>query len=81
LLGCLWGVCLVVWKRERNWSPLIWLLVSFTIVHLFYWTNMRMRAPLVPAIALLSVFGWSHLIHFCKIDRLWNRPNTGHPKV
>lgn len=81
LLGCLWGVCLVVWKSERNWSPLIWLLVSFTIVHLFYWTNMRMRAPLVPAIALLSVFGWSHLIHFCKIDRLWNRPNTGHPKV
>ncbi|MBN69111.1 MAG: hypothetical protein CME32_07535 [Gimesia sp.] len=81
LLGCLWGVCLVVWKRERNWSPLIWLLVSFTIVHLFYWTNMRMRAPLVPAIAQLSVFGWSHLIHFCKIDRLWNRPNTDHPKV
>ncbi|KAA0140647.1 glycosyltransferase family 39 protein [Gimesia chilikensis] len=80
LLGCLWGACLVIWKRERNWSPLIWLLVSFTIVHLFYWTNMRMRAPLVPAIALLSVFGWSHLIHFCKIDRLWNRPNTGHPK-
>ena len=81
LLGCLWGVCLVVWKRKRNWSPLIWLLVSFTIVHLFYWTNMRMRAPLVPAIALLSVFGWSNLIHFCKIDRLWNRTNTDQPKV
>lgn len=81
LWGSFWGLCLVIWKREPNWSPLIWLLVSFSIVHLFYWTNMRMRAPLVPAIALLSVFGWSHLMHFCKIDRLWKQPETGHSKV
>jgi hypothetical protein len=74
LLGCFWGLGLTIWKRKADWSPLIWLLVSFSIVHLFYWTNMRMRAPLVPSIALLSIFGWSYLIQFCKIDRLWKRP-------
>ncbi|QDT30085.1 hypothetical protein Enr10x_54450 [Gimesia panareensis] len=81
LLGGYWGLILVIWKSERNWSPLIWLLVSFTIVHLFYWTNMRMRAPLVPAIALLSVFGWSHLLQFSKIDRLWKRPDPTRPNI
>ena len=74
LIGCFGGMFLAIWKKESNWSHLIWLIVSFTVVHLFYWTNMRMRAPLVPAIALLSVSGWSQLAHFSKIDRLWKRP-------
>ncbi|QDT45395.1 hypothetical protein Pan241w_55150 [Gimesia alba] len=66
LFGCLGGLFLVIWKREKKWEPLIWLLFSFTLVHLFYWTNMRMRAPLVPAIALLSVYGWSQTARFFK---------------
>lgn len=41
----------------RSWLPLLLLLVSFSLVHLFYWSNMRMRAPLVPAVALLGVRG------------------------
>ncbi|MFK7779183.1 MAG: hypothetical protein QM501_13840, partial [Gimesia sp.] len=72
LLGCFSGIILVVWNRERNWGPLIWLILSFTLVHLFYWTNMRMRAPLVPAIALLSVFGWSHFTRFFKFGNTTN---------
>ena len=66
LVGCLGGLFLAVWVKEGEWGPLIWLLFSFTLVHLFYWTNMRMRAPLVPAIALLSVYGWSQLARFLK---------------
>ena len=34
------------------------MLLAFTAVHMFYWTNTRMRAPLVTAIALLSARGW-----------------------
>lgn len=42
------------WSR---WMPLVLLVASFTLVHLFYWSNTRMRAPLVPAIALLAARG------------------------
>lgn len=66
LIGGLGGVFLVVWNKEQKWEPIIWLIASFTLVHLFYWTNMRMRAPLVPAIALLSVLGWSQINRFFK---------------
>lgn len=72
LIGCFCGMLLVLWKREQRWEPLIWLILSFTLVHLFYWTNMRMRAPLVPAIALLSVYGWSFFGRFLKFNRTAN---------
>ncbi|MGQ0635753.1 MAG: hypothetical protein ACT4QC_14150 [Planctomycetaceae bacterium] len=39
------------------WWPLVALLVGFTAVHALYWADMRMRAPLVPAIALLAARG------------------------
>ncbi|MCH9656396.1 MAG: glycosyltransferase family 39 protein [Planctomycetes bacterium] len=72
LFGCFYGTLLVVWNREQKWEPFIWLILSFTVVHLFYWTNMRMRAPLVPAIALLSVYGWSQLGRFFKFSSTVN---------
>lgn len=69
LTGALGGFLLLIWKREPVWEPFIWLIVSFTVVHIFYWTNMRMRAPLVPAIALLSVYGWSKSADFLKFRK------------
>lgn len=39
---------------RRLLTPLIILIITFTIVHSIYWSNMRMRAPLIPAIALLA---------------------------
>ena len=45
--------------ERRRWVPLVLLLASFTLVHLLYWSNARMRAPLVPAIALLAARGIS----------------------
>lgn len=69
LVGCFGGIIMVIWNKEQIWEPLIWIIVSFTLVHLFYWTNMRMRAPLVPAIALLSVYGWSQTCRFLKFVR------------
>jgi len=45
-------------------SPWAWclsLVACFAIVHLFFWTDMRMRAPLAPAIALAAAAGWAAL--------------------
>jgi hypothetical protein len=36
------------------WRPVLVLIVSFTAVHALYWADMRMRTPLVPALALLA---------------------------
>ncbi len=49
------GVWLLGRKTLR--SPWIWgalLLLSFTAVHTFYWTDLRMRAPLESVVALLA---------------------------
>jgi hypothetical protein len=37
----------------RRWLPLLALIAGFTLVHAVYWADMRMRTPLVPAIALI----------------------------
>ena len=36
--------------------------VALTIVHAFYWTDLRMRSPIVPAIALVAVGGLGVLL-------------------
>lgn len=40
-----------------SWSYAAALAASFTAVHLLYWTDLRMRAPLMPAISLLAAAG------------------------
>jgi hypothetical protein len=37
--------------------PWVWgllLCLAFTAVHTFYWTNLRMRAPLMPFVAIVA---------------------------
>ena len=41
------------WSWPRVAAPVA--IVGLTIVHTLYWTDMRMRAPIVPAIALVAV--------------------------
>jgi 4-amino-4-deoxy-L-arabinose transferase-like glycosyltransferase len=41
-----------LWRWPQIVAPLVCL--GFTLIHAFYWTDMRMRAPLVPAIALVA---------------------------
>jgi len=48
-----------MWRMGRKMLALPWLwglllAGSFTAVHLFYWTDLRMRAPLVPFVALTT---------------------------
>jgi len=80
LIGGAGGILMVLWNKEQKWEPLIWLIFSFTVVHLFYWTNMRMRAPLVPAIALLSVYGWSQFGCFFKFGSTAKRASSDRRK-
>jgi 4-amino-4-deoxy-L-arabinose transferase-like glycosyltransferase len=40
-----------------RWWPLVALLLGFTAVHSLYWADMRMRAPLMPAVFLLAARG------------------------
>ncbi len=57
----LW-ILLVVGLLERRWwswpglaAPL--LILALSLVHAVYWTDLRMRAPIVPAIALIAGSG------------------------
>ncbi|MCA9053796.1 MAG: hypothetical protein KDA75_08155, partial [Planctomycetaceae bacterium] len=51
------GVVDAVRRRVVAYGPALLLLLSFTAVHLVYWSNVRMRAPLVPVLAILAVHG------------------------
>jgi hypothetical protein len=56
VLGLLQQAC---WRWARIAAPLF--VIGLTIVHAFFWSDLRMRAPIVPAIALLAAsaaFPW-----------------------
>ena len=59
-------VLMIIGLAQRSvWRwPLVSLpaaLVSFTLVHSIYWSDMRMRAPIMPAIAVLAALGASRV--------------------
>ncbi len=51
------GSIRVMRDDASRWWPLAALIAGFTAVHAVYWADMRMRTPVVPAIALLAVAG------------------------
>lgn len=53
LLG-LWRLQPLEWKQ---WSALLALPLLLWCAHWFYWTDMRMRAPVIPVLALLAARG------------------------
>ena len=44
-------------ESGTNWRPVLLLPVALTAVHAVYWSNARMRAPVVPALAVLAAAG------------------------
>ena len=46
----------------RGWRAVLLLPVAFTAVHAVYWSNARMRAPVVPAVAVLAAAGAAGLL-------------------
>jgi 4-amino-4-deoxy-L-arabinose transferase-like glycosyltransferase len=62
-------------------APLVWPLLIclvITAIHLFYWSNMRMRAPVMPCVAVFASMGilsvWSFVC-----ERL--RKGVTHPRI
>jgi len=63
---------LISWIKDRKsyvTGQIVWLLgwaLVLTVmgVHTFYWTNMRMRAPLVPLLAIWAAEGGRYLFSF-----------------
>ena len=59
--GMFLAVVLGVLRQPRGnwtaWRPVFVLIIAFSAVHSLYWADMRMRTPLVPAIALLAAAG------------------------
>lgn len=43
----------------RSWLPGLLLLASLSLVHSVYWSNMRMRAPLMPCVYMLALLQFS----------------------
>ncbi len=58
LLAMLVGIWQTMRRKARDWWPTVVMILAFTCVHTLYWADMRMRAPLVPAIALLAAASW-----------------------
>lgn len=49
-----------IWIRGRQQAGWLWwilLALAFTAVHAVYWTDMRMRAPLMPGVAMAAAAG------------------------
>ena len=51
----IYGLGRRMWRVPWLWGILLCL--SLTAVHAFYWSNLRMRAPLMPVIALVAAAG------------------------
>lgn len=58
IVGLAVGACSFSRHEISQWMPLLGILLAVTLVHTIYWTDMRMRAPAIPAIALLASRGW-----------------------
>jgi len=56
------------WKTRQT-APVgdLWLVVlSFMLMHSVYWTDTRMRAPLMPILIVISVCGWQAVVQRIK---------------
>ena len=53
------GLCMWLLRSRRPFAawPVAALIVSFSLVHTVFWSNARMRAPVIPAIAVLAIAG------------------------
>jgi hypothetical protein len=53
------GLARILRSGSTRWAAALLMLATFVAVHVVYWSNARMRAPVVPVIALLAARGVS----------------------
>ena len=81
--GMLLGGLGLFFKRREAWlSNRLWwgiaVLAAFVAVHTFYWSGIRMRAPLMPWLGTLTAAGsiaaldWAREMIAAKQEELWN---------
>jgi hypothetical protein len=63
------GLVSLTRRWDRRWMLAVCIILNFTAVHLVYWSNMRMRAPLVPLIALIAARGLSTFFDRRKVNK------------
>jgi hypothetical protein len=63
-------------SRRLGWTAAILMIVAFMAVHLVYWSNARMRAPVEPAIAVLAAFGCGICFARCGFGRKARAPRS-----
>ena len=61
-IGLLTSGYLWVIHHQPRVQILFGAVLSFVMMHSFYWTNTRMRAPLTAVIIVLSAVGWRYLV-------------------
>jgi hypothetical protein len=54
LIVGLFNLCREEATSRQRWVPVVLLAIAFTALHLVYWSNVRMRAPIVPALSLIA---------------------------
>ncbi|MFT5527934.1 MAG: hypothetical protein ACI9G1_005890 [Pirellulaceae bacterium] len=56
--GAILAFLRVRWQLQwAVWLPAVLLCLTFTLIHAFYWSDMRMRGPVMPGIYLLISYG------------------------
>ena len=63
-----------LWQWPQVAAPLC--VIGLTLVHALYWTDLRMRAPIVPAIALIAAGACLRQAHARILDRYRNAEST-----
>lgn len=53
--AALWGLCRLRYQLlSLQWLGPLALVLSLTLIHVVYWSNMRMRAPIMPVVYMLA---------------------------
>lgn len=73
---------LIAGGRLSRRPSLVWALVVclvFTAIHLFFWTNIRMRAPVMPCVASFASVGFIAVVRFIRSRHKKPAVETGYP--
>jgi len=57
LAAMLWGLGRAPWRTRSGWRAPLLFLLALSLLHVVFWSTMRMRAPVMPVVFLLATVG------------------------